>query len=162
MFPPILLIIFGLLLHFFLVSFFSFNFWAMTSSLAPDAVRYHCVCSQITYPLLCRILLVSKKCMSRFCHIFCLTIQVELVLLQSLSLTTWSFALLQTHIDVPCIILLNGELLFTEWCSSCSVVSLLRLYILHCRFCFCLFCATTDGFSFPTQQQVYPELEMDF
>lgn len=76
-------------------------------------LRYCCVYSQITYLLLCRILLLSKNCFSWFCHIFCLRIQVELVVVQSLLLNSESLSLkLCSH---TCALHHPAELLHIHW-----------------------------------------------
>lgn len=60
---------------------------------------------------------------------------------------------------------LSAELLPIQWkmqfmLQPSSLFSGYTVSTVCC--CFCPFCATTDGFSFPIQQQDYPELEMDF
>lgn len=112
----------------------------MTSSLAPDAVSDTIVCAARS-PTHFYVGFSSrpKKCMSQFCHIFCLKIQVELVLLQSL-LLSW--------VSQP-EALLSFRLTYMCPASSCWMVSCCSLsdavYVLSSLSSGCTF--STVGFA---------------
>lgn len=143
---------FGLLLLFFF-------FWSHFSHLIFEP--WHQVWTQMlsqvlllftAYPLLWRIPLVSKKC---------LLLVLPCILPEN---SSWPVHPAVSAFE-PCIsqpeALLSSRLTHmcpSEWLPVHWVMQFVLCHLSpqaihsHSWFCFCLFCATTDGFSFPTQQ----------